>query len=433
MLIEKMISIYDFVCAIGETVDLVSPALNSHHQRVACIACNIALEMGLPNDEVQDIVLAARLHDIGAFLVEDRIRIKNIEPFESLNGELDYHALVGYELLKVFEPFARVAVLIKHHHRHFDESRHDIPIGSYIIHLADRVAALFDDDREIFKQVHEVLEKINRKKDVFHPGAVIALSRVIKLEYFWVEVSSASKASVLKRVRFSKEIMGLDTLRHFAKVIGHIIDFRSRFTATHSSGVAAVALELTTISGFSERECKLMEIASFMHDLGKLAVSNDILEKDGPLDEEEFNSIKKHTYYTFIILSRIEGFEDIAVWAAYHHERKDGNGYPFRVKGKDFSKLSRIMAVADVVTALTEDRPYRSGMSKERVIQVLFNMAESGGLDEGIVGLVNEHFSRINYVRARAQQEAQQEYMEFQNNLKNYSPLGKGRPDVMAA
>jgi len=411
MLIENEISIYDFVSAISEAVDLASSALTNHHKKVACIAYNIALEMNLPNDEIQDIVLAAMLHDIGAFSLEELIKIKTVEYSDN---ELNKHALFGYKLLKKFAPLAKAAELVRYHHTVFNKSNLDIPIGSYIIHLADRASILFDEQSEILAQIPEVFENITIISEIFHPDAFAAFSRLTKLEYVWLETFLPSfGAAMVKRMRFSMEIIDLERLRSFAKVIAQIIDFRSKFTATHSSGVAAVALELATLAGFSERECKQMEIAGYLHDLGKLALSNDILEKNSALDYEEFNSIRKHTYYTHFVLNKIRSLEDIAMWAAYHHEKLDGNGYPFHVKGENFPKLARIMAVADIITALTEDRPYRLGLDRGSVEKILLSMVENGGIDKGVVALANENFFRINEVRIKAQQEAQREYAAF--------------------
>jgi len=414
MLMDHEISIYDFVCALAEAVDLVSPVLNNHHKRVTYISCCLALEMNLPTDDIQDIVLASMLHDIGAFSIGERLKDAM---FEFHDSRLNEHCMLGYKLLKDFEPLKKAAVLIRYHHMDYDSIKHYIPIGSHIIHLADRVAVLIDDKNEILEQIPGVLENIMMRRSQFHPRTLDALEKLSILEYFWVEAFSSSVESNLqKKLHFSKEIIDLETLRNFAKVVAQIIDFRNRFTATHSSGVAAVAKELTVISGFSERECILMEIAGFLHDLGKLAVPNEILEKNGQLDMKEIFTVKKHTYYTYSILSKIHGLEHIAEWAAHHHERQDGNGYPFHVKGRDFSKLARVMAVADIITALTEDRPYRAGMNLKRAVDVLFAMADDGGIDKSIVELANENFFRINSVRIKAQNEARTEYETFHNS-----------------
>ena len=433
---EDRISISDFACAISDVIDLASPALDKHHKKVAYLSCRIAQEMNLPNNEIQDIILASIMHDIGWFSMEDRIKSLVFE-FDLNYTKSNQHAILGYKLLKGFEPLAKAALLIKNHHDVYDKSRHDIPIGSYIIHLADRASILFDERREILEQVPEVYAKISEKQHLFHPHTLIAFNRLTNMEYVWIETfSPAFSATTLKEMLFSREIIDLETLRCFAKVIAQIIDFRNRFTATHSSGVAAVALRLAIVAGLTERECRLMEITGFLHDLGKIGVSNNILEKKGPLNDEELNVVKKHSYYTYAVLSKISGLEQIAAWAAYHHERHDGTGYPFHVKGKDFSRLARIIAVADVMTALTENRPYRTGMDRERATKTLSHMAESGGIDKSIVRLANVNYSYINNARIKAQRQAHREYEAFYNTSfdnQSYKPVIKKHKDPLFA
>ena len=425
MFFEREIPIYDFIRAISETVDHVLPVLNDHHKKVANISYRIAQEMKMPDDEIQRIVLAAIVHDIGAFSTGERLKLLNYESFEE---NLDEHAMQGYGLFKGFTPLAKVAKLIQYHHEDYDPLKRDVSLGSYVIHLADRVSVLPDAESEILGQVPDVVEKICLKKHKFHPDAFSALGRLTKQECFWFEVFlPSSDTSVLKSTLFSKRIIGLDILQNFAKLIARIIDFKSRFTVTHSSGVAAVARELSALLGFSERECKLMEIAGLLHDLGKLAVPNEILEKNGKLSSEEFNVIKKHTFYTYDILSKITGMEEIAAWAAYHHERQDGNGYPFHVKGEHFSKLARVMAVADVFTALTEDRPYRRGMDKKETMDILFDLGDYGGIDKSVVNVAYHNYLQINEIRINAQKEERNNYAIFQRTINQYGKTEKMR------
>ena len=409
MFTESEFSVFDFVSCISEAIDLVYPALSNHHKKVAYIAYSLAGEMGIEDEEIKDIILAATLHDIGAFTIKERAQIASLSFEES--DLLGKHCTVGYRLLTNFEPLDNAALLIKYHHAHYDEAEGDVPIGSYIIHLADRLAVMLDDRKEVLEQIPGILKKIEKSGAIFHPDALAALHRMEKLEYFWIEACSLQvHSSLTERVQFPRKKIDLDMLRSFAKIVSHIIDFRSRFTATHSSGVAAVALEITTICGFSERECKMMEIAGFLHDLGKLTISDDILEKNGALTDEEFNEIRKHTYFTYVIINKIKGLEHISTWAAYHHEKLDGSGYPFHIKGEDFTRLARIMAVADIMTAITEDRPYRVGMKPEDAMRVLTNMVGRGAIDGGIVEIVKANFARINDVRAEAQRDAHSEY-----------------------
>jgi len=410
---EPEFSIFDFASCISEAMDLVSPFLNNHHKKVAYLSYRISVQMGLPDDEVIDIVLAAVLHDIGAFTVEERL---DVIQSKFRDSSYDQHSVMGYNLLKGFQPLSNAAAIIKHHHAHYGEATEGVPQGSHVVHLADRVSVMLSDQEEVFGQVPGIMREIETNRAMFHPDSLKALKELEGLEYFWIEACLVPAGYTLPdRLRNARELVDLESLRSFAKVIAHFIDYRSRFTSTHSSGVAAVALELTRLSGFSERECRLMEIAGFFHDIGKLAISNDILEKNSALSDEEINEMRKHTYYTYVILNKIKGLEHISTWAAHHHEKLDGSGYPFHVRGENFSKLSRIMAVADIFTAITEDRPYRAGMSSEDSMRVLRNLVHNNSVDGAVVALAAENVTHLIKVRAKAQQEAFAEYAAFRN------------------
>jgi len=408
MHLESEFSVFDFIHSISDAIDMVYPALSNHHKKVAYISYCIAKEMNLPEHKIVDIAHAATLHDIGAFSVAERMGVVNAMFDDSAHNK---HALIGYSLLQGCKPLSRAATIIKYHHARYTEAASDVPLGSYIIRLADRLSLLLNEGSEILEQVPEVMKKIEENNESFHPDALAALRRLVKLEYFWIEACSVSVNYVLpERLPRTKEVMSLDVIKNFAKVFSRIIDFRSKSTAAHSSGVAAVALELATISGFSARESKMMEIAGYLHDLGKLTIPAEILEKNSALTYEEFNEMRKHSYYTYIILNKIKGMEQISTWAAYHHEKLNGDGYPFHVKGDDFSKLARIIAVADIVTAITEDRPYRPGMDSINAINILKDLVEESAIDKSIVDLVEENFSRINDVRKTAQEKAFHQY-----------------------
>ncbi|MCB7129288.1 MAG: HD domain-containing protein, partial [Candidatus Brocadiales bacterium] len=155
--------------------------------------------------------------------------------------------------------------------------------------------------------------------------------------------------------------------------------------------------------GFSETEVLMMSLAGLLHDVGKLSIPDEILEKPGKLTEQEFDIIKQHTFYTFHILNNIKGFDEMSKWAAYHHERLDGTGYPFRIPGSDMSVGSRVMAVSDVFTALSEDRPYRKHLKKDKVIDILDKQVTGGALDGKIVNIVKDSYDDVNefFVRVR--------------------------------
>ena len=119
------------------------------------------------------------------------------------------------------------------------------------------------------------------------------------------------------------------TLGPIAEVFARIVDSASPWTAVHSAGVAATAVALAERLNFSPRELHLMRAAGYLHDLGKLSTPTQILDKPGKLTENEYAAVRAHTYHTYRILDTIGGMPQICEWAAFHHERLDGNGYPF--------------------------------------------------------------------------------------------------------
>lgn len=157
----------------------------------------------------------------------------------------------------------------------------------------------------------------------------------------------------------------------------------------------------------------MFEVAAYLHDLGKLAIPSEILEKPGRLTAEEWQVMRTHVYYTYQILSPIKAFEEITSWGALHQERLNGSGYPFRYTADDIPQGARIMAVADVFTAVTEDRPYRRGMGKRAAIRELRRMVARGELDGSLVDLLMDHFDEIDRLRASSQARAVEEYEKF--------------------
>jgi HD-GYP domain-containing protein (c-di-GMP phosphodiesterase class II) len=416
MIKEPQIPLFDLVACLSDAVDLVSPALVDHHKQVAYIASCIGEELGYPLDKQKDLILAGALHDIGALSLTERIDTFNFD-FES--GK--QHAVLGGGLLSLFEPLSFLTPVINFHHTFWNHGEgtqcagQPVPVESHIVHLADRIAVLIDVNKEVLGQVKGIIEKTQeRSGEMFDPNLVDAFVSLAQKEYFWLDTKSASIYRHLRRKARSKTIvMDLNQLGDLAMLFAKVIDFRSSFTATHSSGVSAGAEHLAKLCGFSERECRMMKIAGSLHDLGKLAVSREILEKPGKLTPEEFNIIRSHTYHTYRILETVEDFETINTWGAFHHERLNGKGYPFHHLGKDLSLGSRIMCVADVFTAVTEDRPYRKGMNDAETKKVLQSMAKSGTLDANVVSLLELHFEEINSIRSKAQADSREIYKQL--------------------
>lgn len=409
MIKEPKITLFDLAVCLSDAADLVCPAVANHHKQVAYIASCIGAEMGLSEDVQKDLVLAGAMHDLGALSLNERIESLN---FESIQPHV--HAEVGYSLLLLFKPLKHIAEIVRWHH-HYWSTFKDCPdcdestiLASQIIHIADRIAVLIGAEEKILQKANSIKEKIlGQRNTIFSPDVCDALEALAEKEYFWLDVVSPTVYRILRRkTRMNTLTLNISQLHDLAMFFARIIDFRSRFTATHSAGVAATAEALAGLVGFSKREREYIKIAGLLHDLGKLAVPREILEKNGKLDPSEFDIIRTHTYHTYRILDTLEDFDTINTWAAFHHERLNGKGYPFHHNNDVLSLGSRIMCVADVFAAITEDRPYRAGMSAQEVSSVLRTMVRSGSLDGGIVDLLEKNYDEINMLRLTTQKES---------------------------
>ena len=161
----------------------------------------------------------------------------------------------------------------------------------------------------------------------------------------------------------------------------------------------------------------MFEIAAYLHDLGKLAIPREILEKPGKLTDEEWDVMRAHVYYTHQVLCPVDALGTITSWGALHQERLDGSGYPFRYGEGDLPLGARIMAVADIFTGITEDRPYRKGMSREEAIGVLRGMAARGEIDGRIAELAVARYDDLDRARRRAQATALMRYEAFRAEI----------------
>lgn len=413
---DVSIHLLDMMDSLSTALDLINPALDEHHKSVCYIACCLAEQLGYGVDDYNDLYAAAILHDIGAIALFDRLKLLTFE-----DNSPHLHAELGYILLSKFEPFARFAPLVRFHHVPWEHGRgitfngQDVPASSHLIHLADRIAVLAAKPGPVFERVNEIRERVGALSGtVFMPEMVDAFLEESRKEVFWLDVTSSALSRVLRRKsRLPNLTLHIDALLELSQFYSLIIDTRSHFTATHSSGVAATAEVLARLHGLTETEAKKHRVAGYLHDIGKLSVPNSILEKNGELSLEEWRVIRAHSYYTYQILDSVEGLREIAVWAADHHEHLDGDGYPFRRGGKNLPLGSQILAVADVFTALAEDRPYRPGMARDKILEILTKMASDRKLDPPVVDMLFKNFDAVQAAREAAQHEARTALADF--------------------
>ena len=411
------VSLIDLIGSLSSAMDLIDPVVVDHHKRVAYLSGRIAAQAGMSASEQNELLMAGLVHDVGAFFLPVDIRLATLD-FETDHVD---HAEDGYRLLNKFPAgFRRIARIVRRHHVFFrdftDQDEPAVLRAANVIHLADRVDSLLRAQHvEPRKAAEKVRRGVRRQSGVmFDPELVEAFDALAGFAGLWYDLGSPNLFDIIRGMgAIHAKVLDIDGVLEFSSIFSQVIDFRSRFTATHSRGVAASAVAMCRLVGYGEAECKMMQVAGNLHDLGKLAVPRSILEKPGSLTPEEFRRIKEHALLGDHILGSVPGLEVINTWASSHHERLDGKGYPFSLSEDDLETGSRIMAVADVFTALAEDRPYRPGMSPGQAMEVLQDMARDKALDEGLVRLLQDHYDELDAVRVAAQDAARADFQGF--------------------
>lgn len=387
------IDLQQLVITIANTVDLVGVDDVMHGRRVGMLASEIARQLGWDMATRMMIYDAGLLHDCGVSSTRHHKRL-----LEDLEWEgAQEHCLRGYGLLKDFRPLAHLAPIILYHHSRWEdlvrEGACDDATARFanLIYLADRIdvlAAPFYADQTVLEHSAAIRDRLASERDrLFSAELLDAFLTVSAGEAFWL----ALKSDWVQQYQAEMESFGAMQIvtwadfKQCADIFAQIIDAKSPYTERHSRGVAMLARHLAESLGLDRANCEKIEVAGLLHDIGKLQIPDEIIEGPNPLSEHEFDLMKSHSYATLQVLRRLHAIEDIARWAAYHHETPDGCGYPFRLAGAALPIEARIINVADIYQALAQDRPYRKAMAPEDILAILRERVAAGRADAGVV------------------------------------------------
>ncbi len=212
----------------------------------------------------------------------------------------------------------------------------------------------------------------------FDPQLVTAFERVAGSSDFWSMLRSENIGAAVSALEPAARVVPVDEdyLDDIAAAFGQVVDSKSPYTSGHSERVALYTDMIAEAMGMTLERRRWLKRGALLHDVGKLGVSNSVLDKAGKLDTDEWLAVQQHAGYTEKILSRIDAFAELAIVAAAHHERLDGKGYPRGLKDADISLETRIITTADIFDAITADRPYRGPIPIPKALDI---MAETVG------------------------------------------------------
>ena len=395
------INLHEAIYSLSDALDLVGVTHIHHGKRVAYMAAECGKQMGWQGARLDSLVQAAILHDSGVSKTRVHARLAQFEWEQEAE-----HCQLGASLLTSCDALRELAPVVLHHHTHWSElERMDLPEeikwSAACIYLVDRVDVLSlaarVDQSNILLGKEAVRDKIIEKRGSwFAPELVDAFLEVSRSEAFWFALESNYVSSYLSAwlSHASERRMSFSELRELMHLFSCIVDAKSSYTKQHSDGVSNLARYLGELFGLPERNCEMLELAGLLHDLGKLRVPDELLEKPGRLSDDEMTMVKRHSFDTYSILKNIRGLEEVTLWASQHHERVDGSGYPYHIENGSLSLEARIVAVSDVFQALAQRRPYREALAPEQIMHILREQADCGKLDGTVVERVGANLPR---------------------------------------
>ena len=300
----------------------------------------------------------------------------------------------GAEITRLMGFPEETARAIRSLDEHWDGKGHPDGLRGEEIPLLARICGLAQ-TVEVFFNAHgpEGAEEVAvvRSGRWFDPALVEVLLAEAREGGLWEDLSGDDAGREVARLEPADQTLEATPERVdlAARAFGEIIDAKSPFTYHHSEGVARVSVAIAGRAGLGPEETRDLMRAALLHDIGKLGVSNRILDKPGKLTDAEYAKIKEHPRLTYDSLSRVDPFRPIAETAANHHEKLDGSGYHRGIGAEDLDLPSRILAVADIYAALSADRPYHKALPQERVLDIL-REESSTKLDPESVAILEE-------------------------------------------
>lgn len=417
----ERLSLSEILSALSYALDLTEGAAPGHTMRTCLIGMRIAEEAGLGPADRSALYYAILLKDAGCssnagrmaalFGSDDQFvkpRMKLVDWHQRLRLALVTAGTVGHRK-SLRDRFAHFASIARTEHmtrdliqircdrgaaiagqlgfpaetaeaiRSLDEhwcglgyarglAGDDIPLLARIVNLAQTVEAFHE--RGGRRAALRVAQQ--RSGSWFDPALVrIVLGWRDDAEWWSLLESDVSAAVVAAEPNDRTMFVDDDGFDAVCRAFAGIIDAKSPFTYGHSTRVADVAREMARELGSDEAEQRRIYRAGLLHDIGKLGVSNAILDKAGPMTADERTRMELHPRFTLEILERVSAFSGFAWMAALHHEKLDGSGYPFGLGGDELDQPSRLLVVADIYDALTSDRPYRKGMHESAASAIL--------------------------------------------------------------
>jgi HD-GYP domain-containing protein (c-di-GMP phosphodiesterase class II) len=417
----------ELIAALSHALDITEGQPEGHCIRCCWIGMHVGRELGLSDDDMWDLYYTLLLKDLGCssnaaricelYLTDDLhfkrdfktvgdslpqvlhfvlkhtgLKAGLAERFRSVltilrDGPAIAQSLIatrcqrGADIARLLRFSEAVAEGIYSLDEHYNGQGKPDKLAGDAIPMFSRIALLAQviDVFVIADGRAAALKEVQRRAGSwFDPRLVAAFQKVATSAGFWATYDSPGVTAAVHALEPRSREVALDEdyLDDIAIAFGQVVDSKSPYTSGHSERVALYTDMIAETMGLSPERRRWLKRGALLHDVGKLGVSNSVLDKAGKLDIEEWAEVKLHASYTETILGRISAFAELAKVAAAHHERLDGGGYPRGLSGADISLETRIITCADIFDAITAERPYRAAIPIPKTLEI---MAETVG------------------------------------------------------
>jgi putative nucleotidyltransferase with HDIG domain len=412
--VDGSISLSEIISALSYALDLTEGAVHGHALRSCLLGMRIAADAKLPSAQTSGLYFALLLKDIGCSSDSSRLceiaggedraikagvkpRWKNVLPNAGAAAKVakilhightepkNHREMIGLRCDRGAAIVAKLGMgelaadAVRNLDERWDGSGYPDSIKGEQIPLLARICAVAQ-HLDIFSAGNGTQNAIKtlqeRSGTWFDPHFVrIALS-LHRRGTLWVNCSPAdstedTRQAVLDLDAGTQHKLEPGQLDQICEAFADVVDAKSHFTFRHSVGVADAAFGIAETMDLPADRVQLVRRAALLHDIGKLSIPNTILDKKAVLSAAEWDAVRQHPRTTRLILERVRSFREMAIIAAEHHEKLDGSGYPDKLIARDLSRESRIIAVADIFGALSEDRPYRSSINLEDTLSIM--------------------------------------------------------------
>jgi putative nucleotidyltransferase with HDIG domain len=432
--------------ALSQALDITEGQPEGHCARCAWIGTRIGQELGLDTHALQELYFTLLLKDLGCssnaaricqLYMTDDIRFK--EDFKTIGDSLPqvlrfvlghtglkagmaerFRAIVnimqnggqiarelietrcqrGAAIARKLRFSENVATGIQNLDEHWNGQGKPLGLKGSDIPLYSRIALL----AQIVDVFHHAsgqraaLDEVKRRSGSWFDPALVQAFETVALDIgFWMQLAAPDLPSFILTLQPARNTAPVDDdfLDDIAAAFGEVVDAKSPYTAGHCDRVALFSDMIAEEMGLTVEQRRWLKRAALLHDIGKLGVSNSVLDKPAKLDDEEWVEMKMHAVYSEEILSRIDVFKEMARIGGAHHERLDGKGYPRGISGDAISFETRIVTTADFFDALTADRPYRAAMPVSKALAIM-DEAEGTAIDRSCLAALKSALLRVD-------------------------------------